>query len=243
MDNKDLVLEAVKHFGGVWPSDGWGCTKPEKQLIGLCLKDYWVDGGYNKGGLHQIGVGFDPSFWELVCTREEFEARVEALFEGAPEDATYYSAKDGCFIECWLQERESGWWFMPTGFDKWIHLNPQSTIEERTPILRQLKTPKQEKWTPEVGQECEYKTQHQWIKVTIDHIGKKFIVFHGEHDREFSRRIVKAEFRPLQTEAEKERERLFKKVLDAINPDGMTYYDVDTVGDLISELIDKGLIK
>ena len=213
--NKGLVMDAIVAFKGVWPE---GATHILNHINGDDFQASRSSGALMRY-LGTSGV-FNQDFWQIACTREEFEARVEALFDGAPEGVTHIEsncigAKEDT-LRKWKKVDGDVIYYL-TGFSldgRSIWSPSRARIEDLTPRPKQK--PTAGKWLPEAGQGCEYKTQHQWIKVTIDHIGKKFIVFHGEHDREFSRRIAKAEFRPLKTEAEKEREKLYAKAIATI---------------------------
>lgn len=150
--NKDLMMKAAIQFKGKWPVDG------DNALVYVSTQD-------------KFHTAINFSIVTDVCTREQFESFVESLFDGAPEGAEYYSAREvGVFAEAWFKQNVHGKWdFKLTSSGGWHTLSPQSVIGERKLIKRPAKkapiigdTPEQLKdgvtpkapYMPKVGEWC-----------------------------------------------------------------------------------------
>lgn len=75
MNKQELFEKALNEFDE-WPSHelDWEESEENKQALVLCIRSCVDDKKYNKGDISTGGTGFNPYYFELVCTREEFEA-------------------------------------------------------------------------------------------------------------------------------------------------------------------------
>lgn len=214
---KDLVLEAIMHFKCVWPDDY------EALIVSTESNDCRGAGEYQNftGGKSRFDeVTCDTGSWLWVCTKEQFESRLQELRGKAPEGATHFDVEsegDYYKLSCGdyhLMKRNGG--IRCGKFDKIIPLPPKQE-------------PK--KWKPEVGRECQvFFSGAEWIYAKIVFIGNEVVVFEDGHGNE--RTAYKTEpFRPLKTEAEKERENLIARA----------YYDVSGDEPSFDEFMDSDM--
>lgn len=80
MKNIELIDKAINKFNGVWPKaefDGVDTNKWQEAML-LCLAPA-SDVGARHGEIHCGSTGFDSHYFELICTRTEFEARKAEL--------------------------------------------------------------------------------------------------------------------------------------------------------------------
>jgi hypothetical protein len=224
---KNLVLEAVKAFP-VWP-----------QTAGLILFNT------DTGELHQT-LSTEDEFilnrskgitnskvWQVACTREDHIRKRIELFEGAPEGATHYGL-DGLFYR--ISENSAHYLNPFTGWSKdsngkdWLskRLIPRPTPEELEHIaeidsknkgLDDVTDTGDGEWLPEVGEVCESMLINAgWGVGQLLYISDKLLVWQDSDTKdETANRPEHRTFRPLKTEAEKERERLYRELdeLDA----------------------------
>ena len=193
----NLMIKAVKQFGGVWPD------QEETHLY------KFHDGRFVTGMLDGTA--------DVVCTREQFEAFVESLFDVAPSSTQFYSFEDNSYYPAFWRMVDDIWQVWPLdGFNcEWLvssrtdkvpaKLIPRPSQREKQPVQSEPEQP----YMPKVGEECEYRNPngvsnaYYWMFfVGYDKDGSMVI---QRKDKSF--RIYRREnnliFRPVITEREK----------------------------------------
>lgn len=94
---RELLIKVAVNFGGLWPDvtgyrDCLIKSKSSGEIKVSILSSKDIHKNLNK-------IDFD-----FVCTRNEFEAFIDSLFEGAPDDAEYYLAPTGRTYPCWIKD-------------------------------------------------------------------------------------------------------------------------------------------
>ena len=200
----DLVMQAIVALKGKWPNDYEALIVSTNRNV-CCGAGTYQDFTGGKSQFDALVEMFANDVWLWVCTRSEFETRLQELADAAPDGATHFTAKDRSFIECWLQKRGNGWWFMPTKADSWVYLNHQSSIENRVLIELPPKTqaPETYEFVPKIGEECEHPTGQGIVKLPVDANGVVILEDEGVY-----KIVAQSLCRPLKTKAEKDRESL-----------------------------------
>jgi hypothetical protein len=194
----NLMIKAVKQFGGVWPDE------EETHLY--------------KFHYGRFVTGMVGGTADVVCTREQFESFVESLFDGAPEGTTHCSPedeedwkawwkKDGDEMHCICDEGGVYTW-IDGHFDEDVQLIPRPTkklyIGDTPEQLKNGVTP-QAPYIPKVGEECEANLIGHPVFLCLPHCfsnGKVWFteIREGKGDRDFVYDVSKMEFRPTITE-------------------------------------------
>lgn len=100
--NKDLVMDAIVAFKGEWPEGATHIHYLDEGFVATILSA--------KGP--QLVVNGRPvlswlgGIWQISCTREQFEARLQELREAAPEGTTHYLTGNDKVHPCWLKDVE-----------------------------------------------------------------------------------------------------------------------------------------
>ena len=252
---KKLMLKAAVQFKGVWP-DGY-----EALVVSTETNSCWGAGKYqdfiDSEDRFNIVMG-DSDTWLWVCTKQEFEAFIDSLFEGAPYDATHH----GSTLEYphWYRLIDGVWYFREKGFSEWVissslasgsqkecDLIPRPSKQEST-IDFSLGGEFKKTWSgeglPPVGVECRFDCtagEKGCVNVigTVKYISDYTCVMHVGGS-EFAAHPDTMKFRPLKTEAEKEREELYKIACDGIA--ATPIFKCQTYGwrDAVEYLIDAG---
>lgn len=233
---RELILKALAKFNSVWPSIYCDMIASYKGEI-LTAKS---DGLGSVEIFGAFGLRIDiADLSHVFCTRSEFEAVLAELFDGAPDWVEYYY-KDR---DLWVDIGE-------------IIVSPRNNVQGITitaPIMSQNLIPRHPKreqeqpWNgeglPPVGEKVLYTTtEHQEGKPSIE-VGKWYlgtiIAYHNGFvwtSDNGLRMLRVTKFRPLKTEAEKERGRLYedaKLECEKAKCFGPTYSFLDCIETLI----------
>ena len=75
MNKQELFEKALNEFDE-WPYDefDWENTEKNSPALVFCIRDCHDDKAYREGGIYTGGTGADPYYFNVICTREEFEA-------------------------------------------------------------------------------------------------------------------------------------------------------------------------
>lgn len=195
---RELILKALVKFKGVWPD---GCTLIQVGRNGE-IRQFRGRSGDHYESEQKAAV---------LCYKDKFEAVLAELVKDAPEGATHYRKQDGAYV---MSKADS--WSKWLG-DRWVcyfgGLSGES-VSELIPLPSKVdaaieQVVEVDGWAPHVGGELKfkYKECETEFKIgSVKFIGDKLIIIDTGFEQCYH--IESLDFRPLNTEAEKERDSL-----------------------------------
>lgn len=209
---RELMLRFAVENGCEWPED--------KELLLSATK---VNVNFKENYLHTTCREYCHDAWVEVCTRTEYKDFIESLFKDAPEDATHVDILACKTSHLWSYRKVSDdlkYYFHPI-FESW-DLCDSSDKANIIPRPRKQKVERVE-WMPDIGEECLVSNcGSDFEECTPKYLSSTYaIVEHSYGEQHYHRNNVK--FRPLKTEAEKERDELYTKAIATIENDMLNY--------------------
>ncbi|MGB2063585.1 MAG: hypothetical protein ACPHUL_00420 [Marinomonas gallaica] len=217
--NEELILKAAVKFKGVWPD-----VREDQDCLIVCKQHGEIRASMINSS--EIDEDLDKERFNLICTRTEYEAFIDSLFEGAPEDAEYYLPAESSYAEGWIMLDGDSCKFCESGGSQWFDTIDTRGVRTLIPRPRKQEVeqvPFDKDGIPPVGTMCEAVWlelpdggAREWKQCLVMGAYDDLVWINvHEYDSDglysgypLTLQKSSVKFRPLKTEAEKERERL-----------------------------------
>lgn len=119
---ESLIDKAIKQYNYVWPEFDWDDTYTKnKNAIVICLRNHQEDDRrWFKDELYVGGTDHDFRYFGLVCTKEQFESRVDDLQLKENDWYDYESQKliklPPVGVECEYLDNNGEWYSVKTAY-------------------------------------------------------------------------------------------------------------------------------